>query len=91
MNFLCGWIDPDAHLPDTTDCASCHVAGHVADRLERLRPELALPGPERELTAADDDFDNLRAFGWFGRFPHVSKRVAAETAAVLRFIAAGGR
>ncbi len=35
--------DPTVHVPDTTDCASCHVSGHIARHLEALDPALVTP------------------------------------------------
>ncbi len=76
--------DPAIHLPDTTDCASCHVANHIGRHLEGLDPTLVPVGrPLRALSLAETDIDNLRAFGYFGSLPQVSQRTANETAAVL--------
>lgn len=89
---LHGWAmrqeDPARHLPDTTDCASCHLVGHVARTLEALEPELAsasIAGRRgaRVVGAAEGDADNLRAFGYFGVHAHVAQRTANETRAVL--------
>lgn len=83
--------DPTRHLPDTTDCASCHVSAHVARHLEALDPTLVSPtlaaarGP-RARGRAEAEPDNLRAFGWFGREPVIAQRTANETAAVLSAI-----
>jgi len=81
--------DPAQHVPDTTDCASCHLSGHIADRLEALDPALVTPTlvglrGRRTASLADREPDNLRAFGWFGAHPVVAQRTANETAAVLR-------
>lgn len=81
--------DPAQHLPDTTDCASCHLSAHVAPHLEALDPTLATPTLVasrglRARGAADAEPDNLRAFGWFGKEPVVAQRTANETRAVLR-------
>jgi len=86
--------DPRQTLPDTTDCASCHIAGHTARHLEAAAPELVTPAigamrGARVVGAAEHDADNLRAFGWFGKAPHVAQRTANETRAVLAAI--GGR
>src|SRR5690606_32768403 len=87
-----GWAmrqeDPARHLPDTTDCASCHLGGHVARTLEALEPGLlsaAIAGRRgaRAVGAAEGDADNLRAFGYFGATAHVAQRTANETRAVL--------
>jgi hypothetical protein len=80
--------DPATHLPDTTDCASCHLANHVGRHLESLDPSLLTSEPvarrgPRTLSLAETDADNLRAFGYFGPYPQVSQRVANETEAVL--------
>lgn len=74
---------PASHVPDSTDCASCHLANHIGRRLEDLSPELARGGPDRVVKASERDADNLRAFGWFGDEPMVAMRTANETAAVL--------
>lgn len=86
-------LDPEAHLPDTTDCAACHVAGHVARRLESVAPALLTPPLQqararRFVGAGDADPDNLRAFGWFMKSPAVAQRTAEETDAVLAAFAA---
>lgn len=80
---------PASHVPDTTDCASCHVANHIGRRLEALSPEL-LPNDmaARYVARNQNDPDNLRAFGWFGDSPQVAQRTANETAAVLRRLSA---
>ena len=85
--------DPAIHLPDTTDCASCHLSGHIARHLEDLDPSLVTPSlaadrAARELSGVERDSDNLRAFGWFGKEPMVAQRTANETAVVLRGFAA---
>lgn len=76
---------PVLTVPDTTDCTSCHVAGHVTGALERAAPTLVSVdrGP-RVIGAADGMGDNLRAFGYFAEAAQVSIRTANETAAVLR-------
>lgn len=86
-------LDPEAHLPDTTDCAACHVAGHVARRLESLDPGLLTPTlaarrARRVVGDNDANPDNLRAFGWFMKAPQVAQRTAEETDAVLAAFAA---
>ena len=78
---------------DTTDCASCHLAGHVAHFLETEDPALVTPaltalrGP-RELGPAEDNGDNLRAFGYFNMAPVITQRVANETRQVVTAFAA---
>lgn len=86
-------IDPETHLPDTTDCVACHVAGHVLARLESLEPalltpELAKARARRAVSDVEADPDNLRAFGWFMKSPQVAQRTAEETDAVLAAFAA---
>lgn len=74
-------------VPDTTDCASCHIAGHVSNSLEAAAPQLAtLDRGPRVAAGAENTGDNLRAFGYFGAEPMVSIRTANETAAVLRAV-----
>jgi hypothetical protein len=76
---------PRLTVPDTTDCASCHIAGHVSTALEDAGFALAaLDGGPRVVAGAERMGDNLRAFGYFGKQPMVSIRTANETAAVLR-------
>ena len=77
---------PSAHLPDTTDCASCHLSNHVGRRVEAVSDDLLFEAnrPDRVTSPAETDADNLRAFGYFGRHPQVAQRTANETAAVLR-------
>jgi len=80
-------------VPDTTDCASCHVADHVTRSLEASFAPLATfdRGP-RMITGAEMQSDNLRAFGYFGKDAAISVRTANETAAVVRaFAVAAGR
>ena len=79
---------PTKTVPDTTDCASCHVAGHTTNALGTLDPSLISfdQGP-RAIGASDTQGDNLRAFGYFGEDAMVSIRTANETAAVLRALA----
>jgi len=79
------------HLPDTTDCASCHIANHIGRRLEALDPSLPLESarPARVSSPAESDPDNLRAFGYFGPHPQVSQRTANETAAILHRLRTG--
>ncbi len=84
--------DPRQHLPDTTDCASCHLSGRVAQHLETLDPslltaELVAQRVPRTTNVGELDHDNLRAFGWFGTYPVVAQRTANETGAVLRAFA----
>jgi len=85
--------DPAIHLPDTTDCASCHLSGHIARHLEDFDASLvtdaiAAARAPREVSLVERDSDNLRAFGWFGKYPMVAQRTANETAVVLRRFAA---
>jgi hypothetical protein len=79
---------PTKTVPDTTDCASCHVAGHTTNALGTIDPSLVSfdQGP-RAIGASDTQGDNLRAFGYFGKDAMVSIRTANETAAVMRALA----
>jgi hypothetical protein len=80
---------PVLSVPDTTDCASCHIAGHVSNALEAVDPKFAtLDRGPRAIGEMEDAGDNLRAFGYFFKAPMVSIRTANETAAVLRALAA---
>ncbi|MEZ4364982.1 MAG: hypothetical protein R2939_01685 [Kofleriaceae bacterium] len=72
---------------DSTDCASCHLAGRARGFLEATYPDLVEPAtiatrPPREPGAADQA-GNLRALGYVDDAPAVSLRVAAETRDVL--------
>jgi hypothetical protein len=76
---------PRATVPDTTDCVSCHVAGHVSVALEAADPQLgSLDAGPRVIAGAEGAGDNMRAFGYFFNEPMISIRTANETAAVLR-------
>ncbi len=76
---------PVMTVPDTTDCASCHIAGHTSRTLEALDPALiTLDRGPRFIGGAEAAGDNLRAFGYFFQDPVISIRSANETAAVLR-------
>ncbi|HRE90734.1 MAG TPA: hypothetical protein PK095_16530 [Myxococcota bacterium] len=78
---------PSSHVPDSTDCASCHVANHVGRHLESLSPELGRPTVPRHIAINEPNPDNLRAFGYFDTEPQVAQRTANETAAVLARLA----
>jgi hypothetical protein len=87
---------PSEIVPDTTDCASCHLAMHVRAGLEAAEPTLVSEAEAAEraprITGAEDSNpDNLRAFGYFGFEPAISQRTANETAAVLAALAASER
>lgn len=76
---------PLATVPDTTDCTSCHIAGHVSNALEAADPRLvSLDRGPRVIGGAEKTGDNLRLFGYFFGEPVISIRTANETAAVLR-------
>lgn len=78
-------LSPKANVPDTTDCGSCHMAGHPAQILEKADLKLpALDRAPRVIGASDTGGDNLRAFGYFFKDAVVSIRAANETAAVVR-------
>ena len=78
-------LSPNANVPDTTDCGSCHMAGHPALILEKADVKLpALDRGPRSIGASDTSGDNLRAFGYFFKDAVVSIRAANETAAVVR-------
>jgi hypothetical protein len=83
---------PTMTVPDTTDCASCHIAGHTTRMLEDVDAGLVtLDRGPRVIGGAETLGDNLRAFGYFGKEPMVSIRTANETAAVMRGFAAATR
>ena len=80
-------LSPSVHVPDTTDCASCHMANHPALKLEQADKKLpALDRGPRVAGASDMGGDNLRAFGYFFKDVVISVRAANETAAVVRAI-----
>lgn len=74
--------NPMQTSPDSTDCLSCHVGGHVTRVLEAadpgILPDGVVRGP-RVITTAEAEKDNLRAFGYFGATPYVSQRTANDT------------
>jgi hypothetical protein len=79
---------PTATVPDTTDCASCHVAGHTTNALGGIDAAfISLDQGPRAVGNAEAVGDNLRAFGYFGPDAMVSIRTANETAAVVRALA----
>lgn len=76
---------PLATVPDTTDCTSCHISGHVSNALEAADPRLvSLDRGPRVIGGSEKTGDNLRLFGYFLGDPVISIRTANETAAVLR-------
>ncbi|MBX3269573.1 MAG: hypothetical protein KF729_04900 [Sandaracinaceae bacterium] len=85
---------PDRHSPETADCASCHVAQHLARDAERdfgLGPD----HPDRYdaagvalALALPDVRERIRAFGYFEREPQILQRTVNETAEVVRRIRA---
>ena len=80
--------NPALVVPDTTDCGSCHLAGHVRGGLEAADATLiTLDGAPRFLGGSEKISDNLRTFGYFGRDPQVTARTANETAAVVAALA----
>jgi hypothetical protein len=76
--------NPVQTTPDSTDCASCHVGGKMAATIEAIDPTLVTEalaerrGP-RVITAAEDQMDNLRSFGYFGATPYIAQRVANDS------------
>ena len=87
-NWAFAQTSPLRTVPDTTDCASCHIAGHVTNALERAAPSLVTNDrAPRVIAGAEGVGDNLRSFGYFGAEPVISIRAANETAAVLRALA----
>jgi hypothetical protein len=80
--------NPTLIVPDTADCGSCHLAGHVRAGLEAADAKLiTLDGAPRILGGSEKISDNLRTFGYFDRDPQVTARAANETAAVVRALA----
>jgi hypothetical protein len=85
--------NPERHSPETVDCASCHVAAAArqwAERALSLRPELesASHFADGSAFASVDEprFSTiaLRAFGYVGRTPTISRRTVNESVLVVR-------
>lgn len=81
--------NPTLEHAESVDCASCHLARHLRVGMAGIAPGSAPASTYAEsapaaVGAADGDFDNLRAFGWFDTSPVVNPRVANETREVLR-------
>ncbi|RYG79909.1 hypothetical protein EON77_08530 [bacterium] len=87
---LAGWMNRQQDgaglvTPDTSDCASCHLADHIRTAVETklgARTGATITG-EKLPSAADRFQDNLRAFGYFFDSPAISARTANETAAIV--------
>lgn len=87
---LAGWMNRQQDgaglvTPDTSDCASCHLADHIRTAVETklgARTGATITG-EKLPSAADAFQDNLRAFGYFFDSPAISARAANETAAIV--------
>jgi hypothetical protein len=83
--------NPNNTTPDSTDCASCHLAERARDHLEARFPELVDPGDAAERPAftagALSNPDNLRAFGYFDATPVVVLRTARESKLTLELFA----
>lgn len=87
--------NPTVHSPDTIDCATCHVAQPVRNWLVSTFPSL---GFQQSLYKYDSAFNlsnvspqqnetnNLRSFGYFGKTPAFSQRVINESAAIATFL-----
>ncbi|HEY0709471.1 MAG TPA: hypothetical protein VGG33_21860 [Polyangia bacterium] len=88
--------NPLRENPEGADCGSCHVAGHLRGQVARsfkVAPPTTGYANEsqapRIVGAAEDDRDNLRAFGYFDgrqRSVAISQRVANETHRVLQLL-----
>jgi hypothetical protein len=82
--------NPLAHTPDTTDCASCHLAQPLRARGEGLGMKVAafgdlFTGTKRSLDSASPKTTNLRnlhAFSYVGKEFAVNQRTVNESALV---------
>lgn len=81
--------NPRLHNPGTVDCASCHAAQAVPGWAARQFPDWSFPqmfAAENFAPTVDPQVGGypwkasvLRAFGYFGRDPVISRRVMFET------------
>lgn len=81
-------LHPDREHAESLDCASCHVATHLARETRDAWPEVSPTRPaymsDAPLdTPAPTGRDRIRAFGYFEAEPQINTRVVNETAAVL--------
>ena len=73
--------NPLFHTPETTDCASCHLASS-ARMIVLARWKFEGPTPEAfvsTLTTPARTSGSFRGFGYFGRQPSISDRAEHET------------
>ncbi|MFO0678030.1 MAG: hypothetical protein U0169_15955 [Polyangiaceae bacterium] len=80
--------DPTVHSPESTDCASCHLAHAAIVALGTRKSADASTGPgvpsfTSNVRSAGSPPSSFRAFGWFGKEPSVSARAANETSVVV--------
>lgn len=88
--------NPLVHDTADTQCVACHVATYLAARrattsataLATIHGRFASSHDLTVATIAGTDPRVVRAFGWAGRSPAISQRVANETAEVLSEIEA---
>jgi hypothetical protein len=84
--------NPRIHSPESMDCVSCHVAQPARAWAVAAFPQLGLGAGPGLFTSAEFDLSNtsplqgqsnvLRAFGYLGTQPAISRRVIHESAAV---------
>lgn len=86
--------NPGLETPETSDCASCHLANRMRGYLDAKHPPATAPDTRypgqaqapRVVSGAEMLNDNLRAFGYFDAAPVVSQRTANETHHVLEVL-----
>lgn len=86
--------NPTMSSPNTTDCASCHVAGAARSYAEKL--DVKVSGNENRFTQTKLPLtnttqgivggENVRAFGYLGKNPAIAQRTIHETAAVTDWV-----
>lgn len=83
--------NPRIYAPDDLPCAGCHMATFITSQAEAMFGLEAAAFSDDTFTSthdismrgtAKDNASSLRAFGWFGAEPMISKRVINESAEV---------
>lgn len=87
--------NPTMNSPNTTDCASCHVAGAARNHAETKLDVKSAGNANRftqtklPLTNTTEGVlggENVRAFGYLGNKPAIAQRTINETAAVTDWV-----
>jgi len=79
--------NPRMTTPESRDCASCHLVGsakRTAETAFSLTTDGRADAYSGGLAHEKGPAQSFRAFGYFGKQPSVSERVAHETAEVIR-------